>query len=374
MSKISKKELVGMIGMLRISNCIPRWSRYVQHGYTEIAKQGLNAQIAYLMYLLLEKEGKKIDYTRLPLIAIRRCYEKTEKCDIVEENYDKLFCNNGLREAFDEYLRRSFSDITSKSFSELVWSIPENCLEWKAFKAATAIATYIEFQEIRRFMSCSDVYEVEVNVYNRLEKYKDFPIVKDILGEGEDNCLGLVTLFKSFSMLRNRIRWVRYITLKEYSDLGHSFDVSVLSYLLTLAREPGNFEKATKGFVVGLYHDLAENWTGDMPSPIKDKIPGLRKATEILELEMLEKHVYKLLCSKGLDGDFRKVMLENLPIEEKLFFKEGDSLAATIEAATQVVGGSREKRFREIVNHDAVDPRWSDPARIVLQYLLEEIG
>ena len=48
---------------------------------------------------------------------------------------------------------------------------------------------------------------------------------------------------------------------------------------------------------MGILHDVAETWTTDIPSPIKDRILGFRKATEEYEIKMLEQELYNIVPS-----------------------------------------------------------------------------
>ena len=78
------QDVIGTINMLRASNCLPRWSAHLQDGYTEVAKQALNCQIATILFELVAHEGIEVNNSLLPRIAIFRAFEKYEKCDITE--------------------------------------------------------------------------------------------------------------------------------------------------------------------------------------------------------------------------------------------------------------------------------------------------
>jgi len=361
MFKPTAKDINGCIEILKALNCLPRWSAHIQDSYTEIAKLAFNCQIAAIMFEIVAYEQQNnlhftnyppvhLDY--LPRIALYRAFEKYEKCDILSETYAQLFHNRKeLEEHFLNYMKSQVIALTSPEFYAHISGF-ENSFEMTIYKAATALATYYESLEIKRTVSEKQFEEIRARQTERLKKYREFPIIRDLFDGTPENeeseIFKLKELFVNFSALRNRIRWVKRVPLRNYSVLGHSFDVAVYNYLLTLHENPQEPNLAEKGFYVGLYHDIAEIWTGDMPSPLKDAIPGLRERTEELEVEVLESKVFKYL-PKWLIPSFKNVMLEMLPKEERNYYKFGDNLAAYIEASTQLAAGSKDYYFVGVV-------------------------
>lgn len=356
----SVKDMNGCIEILRALNCLPRWSAHIQDNYTEIAKLALNCQISVPMFVLVAHAQKTgtgfteypaVRLELLPKIALYRAFEKYEKCDILDETYQRLFEENPeLEQLFLNYMKSKVVSLTSQNFFEHISGL-DDTFEMLIYKAATALATYIEAQEIKRFVDEKSFAEIQERHAKRLAKYKDFPIIKDILSDSladNEEANNLYHLFTKFSSLRNRIRWVKRVPLRNYSVLGHSFDVAVYNYLLSLNQNPFDMKKAELGFYVGLYHDIAEIWTGDMPSPLKDAVPGLRKRTEELEVETLEENVFPYLPSWFVPM-FKGMMLELLPPDDHKYFKFGDNLAACIEASTQLAAGSVDKYFANVV-------------------------
>lgn len=49
---------------------------------------------------------------------------------------------------------------------------------------------------------------------------------------------------------------------------------------------------------MGIFHDIPETYTRDIPSPIKDSIPNFRKITEAYELEMMRKICIRLYLKR----------------------------------------------------------------------------
>lgn len=348
------EDILGSIEMLRGSNSLPRWSAHLQYGYTEVAKQALNCQIAFFMFKLMGHEGYKINIDLLPKITIYRAFEKYEKCDILEESYCELFKDSELQKNFIAYFNSKICNMTSSDFLNFL-TVSEDSIEFQSYKAATAIATFIEVREIRKLISDKCYTEIYQRQFMRLSKYASFPIVRDILKVYNTNSFDsvpLYCLFEYFSSLRNRLRWVKRGPLRDYSVLGHSFDVAVLNYLLCLSNEPDKLNKASIGFLVGLYHDIPEIWTGDMPSPVKKAVPGLCEEVENFERKTLETRVFPYIYD-WLLPDFKNIMLEMLPNRSlRNYYKEGDTLAAIIECYTQIITGSEDKYFDAVIISD----------------------
>src|SRR5699024_6542242 len=111
------------------------------------------------------------------------------------------------------------------------------------------------------------------------ERFSDVPGVEDFSDPNGE----LFKLLLKISKLRNQNRWAVQSYLVNCSVLGHLFDTGVFAYFIGLEQFEGNEKTATKMFHMGIFHDLAEVWTSDVPSPIKDRIPGFRPATEEYE-------------------------------------------------------------------------------------------
>lgn len=160
--------------------------------------------------------------------------------------------------------------------------------------------------------------------------------------------------FKEASALRNRIRWSKQLGTVNCSVLGHNFEVAVLSYLMALKKHKKE-KVAAKCFFIGAFHDLPETYTGDMPSPVKDKIKGLREATEAFERQMLKEYVYKKL-PEHLANAIKAVMLEEKAQKKiKPLIKKADYLSACWECLRNIITGNQNGYFLEATLRQAKD-------------------
>ena len=159
-------------------------------------------------------------------------------------------------------------------------------------------------------------------------------------------------IFRDFSQLRNRIRWAKHPNIIKCSVLGHHFDVAIFSYLMSLEVKPYDEALATRYFFMGIFHDFPEKWTGDMPSPIKDSIKGLREATEEFENEVMEQNVYSHLPYYQ-EAALRDVMLEDKNNAQlKKFSKISDNFSAFVECWRELDAGSRHQYYVTVLEKD----------------------
>lgn len=360
-------NLDGVIAMLLQNTTLPRWSDEIKsHAFREDEKQCLNGQICWVLAKVVEHSGVTINWSLFPKIAIWRGFEKAAKKDIKEEVYAELMADHPLlKKALEEYVQTSAKKLTSEEFVKWLQVSPD-CLEWRIYRAATAIATYIELEELkcRAYMPPAVLAKKEAIQRDRMAKYADMGCFNEVFFNGK-----LMELFRNFSKLRNQVRWVSNEPRVKFNDLGHSYHVACMAYTVLLMN--GYEEKiATTGYFVGLFHDLPERWTGDFPSPMKDAIyviekdektgeykpVTLRDMIDALECKVLEREVYCRLPEYMRD-DFKSIMLEELPKDQKDLFKEADSLSAMVEAQAELVMGV--KYFEKVYHDYTLREGWS---------------
>lgn len=347
MKRFTFKDLASINQALFELTCLRRWSEVtVEPGkYTELAKQGLNCMIAYIWAIEASCQGIAIDFSVFPKVAIMRAFAKTILCDIPEINFERIFATGKVsKKSFDEMIQQQVSKITTENFrNQLSY---EDGIEVRIFKAATKLATILELKEIKPGISRKD-YEKKFQIL--FDEWKSF---SDLPGFSQMNSEKYLELFKDFSQIRNRIRWAKHPNIIKCSVLGHHFDVAVLAYLMSLEVKPHDEALAAHFFFMGIFHDLPEKWTGDIPSPIKDSIPGLRSASEEFENQVMKENVYSILPEYQVNA-LRDVMLEDeINASYKKFLKKSDNLAAFIECWREIDAGSKHYYYLEVLQRD----------------------
>lgn len=349
-----KKQIVTIKDLKAINNmlfellCLRRWSEVtVTNGkFTEVSKQALNCMISFFWATEIAHTGVKVDFTQFPKLAIFRGFTKTLQCDVSEANLDIIFHLGNVSKAnFNEMIWDSVAKSTSKSFFEHL-QVDSNCLEARIYRAATKVSTLLELKEIRGLIAEKDYLLKEKQLLAVLSEFSNLPCYERIMSTPYQE------IFRNFSKLRNRIRWAKHPNIVQCSVLGHMFDVGVFAYLMSLEVKPDDEELASRYFFMGIFHDFPECWTGDMPSPVKDAIPGLRAATEEFENMVMEENVYSQLPPNMSDA-IRNVMLEDAGnVQRKAFLKKSDNFSAYVECWREIDAGSHHYYYRKVMRDD----------------------
>lgn len=325
-------------------NNMHRWTAMVtENKYNELAKQSLNSIVTYIVASYCEHDGQEVHRERFAKIALYRAFNKAYVSYEIPERILRQICKIGKipNNAFDIATRDKISDRTNHEFMQFI-SNECGTYEYRIFRASTKIATYIELLEQEKWAkSVEEIEERIAEVKAYLEQFKDIPGVNELLEEGNP----VFKVLQKISLLRNSNRWAVNPYLTDCSVLGHLFDTAVFAYFIALEEFPNNEKLATKFYFMGIFHDIAEAWTTDWPSDVKDRITGLREAVEIFEGIMLEENLYNVIPT-FLADKIKDVMFEEGDnLEYKTLLKGADYLSADSECWRQYVAGSREPYF-----------------------------
>lgn len=345
---ITLQDVLAVNRMLSELQCLRRWSELIvtPGKFTELGKQALNCSISFFWATEISNTGVKVDFSKFAKLALSRGFEKTIKCDIPEANLACILEQAGISEEdFRAAVIEKVENNISHDFSCYLQVEPD-CLEARIYRAATKVATLLELRAIPERIDEKD-YKLKVaQVQAALACYSTLPCYEQIMSAQYQE------IFRNFLKLQNRIRWAKHPNIVSCSVLGHLFDTAVFAYLMSLEAKPGDETLATRFFFMGIFHDFPEAWTGDMPSPVKDSIPGLRKATEAFENHVMKEHVYSHL-PQHMVTPFRAVMLEDEGnAENKALLKNADHLAAYDECWREIEAGSRHYYYRDVIKND----------------------
>lgn len=348
---------------------ILRWSNYIgDYRFNELNKQSLNAVITYFLAIESKQAGKNVEMTKFPKIMIHRMFEKLFLCDIREDYVDKILTLGNIeRKRFDELIDQDIEKQMGDTFAKFI-KVKSDSTEIRMFQGATKIATKMELFEIKNLISEDKFMKALQELNEGLNSYHDIPGFSRISGDFSKE----MELFIEISALRNRIRWQKRIGTVKCCVLGHNFEVAIFAYLMALI-EYQNEEVATQCFFIGLFHDVPETFTGDMTSPVKDAIPGLRQAIEYFELEVVNHHIYsKMLHHIG--EALHYVMLEEESQKRyKKLIKRADYFSANLECLRQIIGGSKDPYFRNVVERDLEKVEQKEPFSSALRQMAAKI-
>lgn len=330
-------------------NVLRRWTSFVSEGkYNELSKQALNCIVAYILATYSESEGLLIKWERFPKIALYRAFQKVYVYfDTPEYIINDICYVSGIqRDAFDETTSQIIAEETDQDFANFL-SEGLGTYEMQIYRAATKIATLIELAENVNSVSTHEYQTRLQEICSSLEEFENLPGVKNLRDFKRDSFKTLQTI----STLRNRTRWAAHCYHIECSVLGHLFDTAIFAYFMSLEQYPQDEALAAKMFFMGIFHDVAETWTTDIPSPIKDRIKGFRKATEVYELEKLESELYSNFPDFVVDK-LKEVMFEDEANQQyKKLLKGADYLSADSECWRQLKAGTRDEYFPWAINN-----------------------
>ena len=321
-----------------------RWTSMLsEEKYNELSKQALNSMISYAIACYCENEGQTIEWERFPRIALYRAFKKAYVLyDTPEKILDEISGIGSIdKKSFEAATREIINERTNHDFMQFI-SQDYGTFEYRIFRAATKIATLLELKEQKTLLrNGKEITGPIAEVTKGLEEFKDMPGVKELLQDHSH----VFKVFQSISLLRNSNRWAAFPYIVHCNVLGHLFDTAVFAYFIGLEEFYGNQALATKMFFMGIYHDIAEAWTTDIPSDIKDRITGFRVATEIFEEQKLQANVYDKMPD-FLQKKIKEVMFEEADnLDYKKLMKGADYLSADSECYRQYVAGSRETYF-----------------------------
>lgn len=330
--------------VFRRLNNMHRWTSMVtENKYNELAKQALNSLCSYIIASYCEEKGQEIHWERFPKIALYRAFNKAYVSYEIPEAIIEKICKIGniSKNVFNIATREKITDRTNHEFMQFI-SNECNTLEYRIFRASTKIATYIELLEQEMWTKKHEEIDMKMKeVKGYLEQFSDIEAVKELLEEGNP----VFKIIQKIAMLRNSNRWAVNPYITDCSVLGHLFDTAVFAYFIALEEFPNNEQLATKFYFMGIFHDVAETWTTDWPSDVKDRITGLREAVEVFEGIMLDENLYKVI-PPFLAEKIKNVMYEEGDnLEYKTLLKGADYLSADSECWRQYVAGSREPYF-----------------------------
>lgn len=341
------ERLLALNEVFKRLNVLRRWTSFVSDGkFNELAKQGLNCIVCYILACYVEDAGMLVRWERFPRIAIYRAFQKSFVNFDTPEYILREICEHS-QIPYDSFHRATKEIITEKTDAEFSDYLSEgvNTLEARIYQAATKIATYVELKENAYAVATEDYQAHLEEICSTLQQFSDLPGLDELR-----NChKSPFMTFQVLSTLRNKTRWASFSYTTECSVLGHLFDTACFAYAMSLEENPNDEALATRMFFMGIFHDVAETWTTDIPSPIKDRIPNFRKATEEYELMKLESEFY---CKfpEFVVKKLKEVMLEDeLNKQYKRLLKGADYLSADSECWRQYKGGSRDEYFFDAI-------------------------
>ena len=345
-SLVTPEVIKRILEMFRTLKLNESWRGKIptQEGFTKEDKEAFNLLVfAVLESIMLDDED---DLSAFPAYVIRRLFIKAATWDSKPEN--KEFFHDHVVDFDEEIQDYALGKMENEGTKEFISYIDAEASKLSAkvgrvYKAARSLATLIEYEEMNAALRPDTVLATKERINNDLCQYEDLPHFLSIaMGIGKYG--KIKDLLRAMSWSRYTFRWQGYFAPIKCSFLAHMLESSVIAYLmgLEIGRETDaikDFESALlhdRNFWVLLFHDIAEIWTDDIPSPIKSMMfrklnpelakklgqdtCTLRELTQMLELKALEEHFYSCLTPE-ITAFFQKgIMLEDVQDKNAKYF------------------------------------------------------
>ena len=138
-------------------------------------------------------------------------------------------------------------------------------------------------------------------------------------------------------------RWALMRNVKNENLAEHSFQVAVVAHMLALIENKYCGKNIDVGnvAVVALYHDAAEIFTGDLPTPVKYFNDDIAKAYKHLE-HLAEDKLVDFMPREFVD-DFRPLISSKaVDPEVKRIVKDADTICAIIKCDHELKANNHE--------------------------------
>lgn len=162
--------------------------------------------------------------------------------------------------------------------------------------------------------------------------------------------------FAMMERLRYINRWMLMRNSREENLSEHSIDVAMIAHALCLIgnKRFGKNLDAERAALIGMYHDVSEIITGDMPTPVKYFNEDIKNVYKDIEKDACEKLIAML--PDDLRDSYRKIMIpdaDEFQYEKKLV-KGADKLSAYIKCIEERKAGNNEFVSAETATLEAI--------------------
>ena len=151
----------------------------------------------------------------------------------------------------------------------------------------------------------------------------------------------------NFNALVSRIKYIpRWSLMRQNRQeylAEHTTEVMQIAHTLAaVAKQNFGADVDEKNIVIcGLYHDISEILTGDMPTPVKYNDEVLKKAYKDMEAKAVDKMIETIPAQ--LQGSIAPyIKADMLNSREKQILKAADKFSALIKCIEELEGGNSE--------------------------------
>ncbi|MCH5198626.1 MAG: 5'-deoxynucleotidase [Oscillospiraceae bacterium] len=148
--------------------------------------------------------------------------------------------------------------------------------------------------------------------------------------------------FALFSRMKNIDRWALMRNVNKENLSSHSLDVAAIAHCLALIGNErfGKAYNAERAAVLGIYHDMPEIITGDMPTPVKYYNREIRQSFGKIE-EAARSSILDTLPEYLISG-YKDILCPDESGELYKLVKAADKISALIKCIEEKNSGNME--------------------------------
>lgn len=182
---------------------------------------------------------------------------------------------------------------------------------------------------------------------------------------------------KFFSLagrLRYIDRWSLMRNTRRENVAEHSYITALIAHALCVIENElfGGKLNPDRAASLALYHDAAEVFTGDLPTPVKYYGDDIRNAYKSIE-NAAENKLLGFLPEK-LRGEYKKLLSPAESVPGKKFVKYADKIAALIKCREELSFGNREFESAEKSTHAALNSANENSVRYFMENFADSFG
>ena len=180
--------------------------------------------------------------------------------------------------------------------------------------------------------------------------------------------------FALFSRMKYIDRWSLMRNTDTESLSQHSLDVAAIAHALGVIgnKKLGKAYDTGRIALIGMYHDMPEIITGDMPTPVKYHNKEIRQA-----FGSIEKAAQRSLLSslpEYLRDEYKDFIIPDEKTEEYRLVKAADKISALLKCMLEERAGNKEFIKAMAATRESLDDMHCEEAEIFLDEFLESFS
>ncbi len=174
--------------------------------------------------------------------------------------------------------------------------------------------------------------------------------------------------FALLFQMKNIVRWGLMYNTQQENLSEHAAECAILAHALALIGNDrfGKHFDPLRLLGAGLYHDMNEVLTGDLPTPVKYYNEDIRRSYK--EIEAVSEEKMLSLLAPSLQKEYRALL--DLTPEEKKIVKGADKLCAYIKCLLELERGNKEFAVACRVNERSLKAFGSEEVDYFMEHML----